>query len=179
MKGRSDFVVIEGSKTAPLPVRRDILLGATTFAATFVVVLTALLWPAPPPNSPVHASPSIAMTVTRPNIRVIDGDTIEERTSGVIYRLANVDTPETGDRARCTAERQLGNQAKSAARSLVGGAQSLEILPSGRVDKYGRTIAYVKVDGQDLGVILIARNLARQWSGRREPWCDASGRLIR
>lgn len=111
-------------------------------------------------------------------IRVIDGDTMEDMRDEITYRLVNIDTPETGSRARCTAERTLGNRATQAARTLVAGARRLEFRATGRIDRYGRTIAFVVIDGHDMGETLIAEGLARPWRGRREPWCDASGNLI-
>ena len=111
-------------------------------------------------------------------IRVIDGDTMEDMREDITYRVVNIDTPETGSRARCTAERSLGNRATEAARTLVAQAQRLEVRATGRIDRYGRTIAFVLIDGRDMGETLIAEGLARPWRGRREPWCDASGNLI-
>lgn len=111
-------------------------------------------------------------------IRVIDGDTIEDMTADITYRLENIDTPETGSRARCAAERTLGNRATSAARDLITNAGALEIRATGRIDRYQRAIAFVLIDGRDLGETLIAEGLARPWRGRREPWCDANGNLI-
>jgi micrococcal nuclease len=111
-------------------------------------------------------------------IRVIDGDTMEDLRDEITYRVVNIDTPETGSRARCTAERSLGNRATQAARTLVADARRLEFRPTGRIDRYGRTIAFVLIDGRDMGETLIAEGLARPWRGRREPWCDASGNLI-
>lgn len=111
-------------------------------------------------------------------IRVIDGDTIEDMRDDITYRLVNIDTPETGSRARCAAERALGNRATEAARSLFARARQLELRPTGRLDRYGRTIAFVLIDGRDMGETLIADGLARPWRGRREPWCDVNGGLI-
>ncbi len=111
-------------------------------------------------------------------MRVIDGDTLEDMTQDITYRLVNIDTPETGSRARCDAERTLGDRATEAARSLVAHAQRLELRPTGRLDRYGRTIAFVLIDGRDMGETLIAEGLARPWRGRREPWCDPNGNLI-
>ena len=111
-------------------------------------------------------------------MRVIDGDTLEDLSDDITYRLVNIDTPETGSRARCDAERTLGDRATEAARSLVAHARQLELRPTGRIDRYGRTIAFVLIDGRDMGETLIAEGLARPWRGRREPWCDANGNLI-
>lgn len=151
-------------------------------AAVFALVLTVGFFVLPTLNSATplasaEPTPS-AHAATTQNIRVIDGDTLEDMATDITYRLVNIDTPETGSRARCTAERDLGNQATQAARTLVGAAQQFETRPTGRIDRYGRTIAFVIVDGRDLGETLIADGLARPWRGRREPWCDASGNLI-
>jgi micrococcal nuclease len=112
-------------------------------------------------------------------LRVIDGDTLEDMRDDITYRIVNIDTPETGLRARCAAERDLGNRATQAARALVSDARRLEFRATGRTDRYGRTIAFVVIDGRDMGETLIEAGLARPWRGRREPWCDASGNLIR
>lgn len=111
-------------------------------------------------------------------VRVVDGDTIEDLHADVTYRLVNIDTPETGSRARCSAERTLGDRATEAARTLIAHARQLELRPTGRIDRYGRTIAFVLIDGRDMGETLMAEGLARPWRGRREPWCDANGNLI-
>jgi endonuclease YncB( thermonuclease family) len=111
-------------------------------------------------------------------VRVIDGDTIEDLRTEITYRLVNIDTPETGSRAQCAAERALGNRATEAVRLLIARTERLELRPTGRMDRYGRTIAFVLLDGRDMGETLIAEGLARPWRGRREPWCDASGNLI-
>lgn len=111
-------------------------------------------------------------------VRVIDGDTIEDLRAGATYRLVNIDTPETGSRARCSAERALGDRATEAARTLIAHARQLELRATGRIDRYGRIIAVVLIDGQDMGETLMAEGLARPWRGRREPWCDANGNLI-
>jgi len=112
------------------------------------------------------------------DIRVIDGDTIEDRAASVTYRIVNIDTPETGARAQCAAERALGASATQRTRALIAGADRVETRPTGRTDRYGRAIAFVLIDGRDLGETLIAEGLARPWRGRREPWCDAGGALI-
>jgi endonuclease YncB( thermonuclease family) len=59
---------------------------------------------------------------------------------------------------------------------LIAG-RAVELQRTG-TDKYGRTLAYVSVDGKDVGDILMQRGLARPWRGHREPWCDADGSLL-
>jgi micrococcal nuclease len=156
---------------------RNLALAASIFALVLTVGFFVLptFSAAPPANAEPTATAHAAPTQ---NIRVIDGDTLEDMATDITYRLVNIDTPETGSRARCTAERNLGNQATQTARALIATARQFETRPTGRIDRYGRTIAFVIVDGRDLGETLIADGLARPWRGRREPWCDASGNLI-
>lgn len=149
------------------PIPRFAALAAAVLSALALALAFSLFQPAPEAE---------AGTLTR--MRVIDGDTLRDLSKGVTYRLVNIDTPETGENARCPAERALGDAATRRARALVSGAVRVETREIGRIDTYGRTIAYVLVDGQDLGEALISEGLARPWRGRREPWCDAAGRLI-
>lgn len=155
-------------------------LGAACFVVVLVAGATALNAIDPPrqaqavaPNQEIRGR----VTPTR-HLRVVDGDAVEDTRTGTVYRLENIDTPETGDRARCNAERALGARASEAARSLISNAIAVDLHPTGRTDSYGRVIALLTLDGRDLGEILIADGLARPWRGRREPWCDARGDLI-
>ncbi|MGD9965230.1 MAG: thermonuclease family protein [Hyphomonadaceae bacterium] len=110
---------------------------------------------------------------------MIDGDTYQIQSNGERIRQANIDTPETGGREHCDAERQAGERATSEARRLLNSAEHISVRRTGREDQYGRTIGFVSVDGRDIGDILIERDLARPWRGHREPWCAASGQLLR
>lgn len=159
--------------------------GLATFAIVFAFGASVMSMTSDPtPRAEAQTTqlasaetPSRARVATD-RIRVIDGDTMEDMRDEITYRVVNIDTPETGSRARCTAERELGNRATRAARTLVADARRLEFRPTGRIDRYGRSIAFVLIDGRDMGETLIAEGLARPWRGRREPWCDASGNLI-
>lgn len=103
-------------------------------------------------------------------LRVIDGDTIVIGAEHV--RIANIDAPEIR-RARCVAERLLGIEARRRLTVLLSsGRVSLSRGWHGRrVDRWGRTLAFVLVDGRDVGAVLVAERLARPWDGRRHPWC--------
>lgn len=149
--------------------------GGLIFAFTFGALALAPLDTAQgEPSRPSITAPASQSA----NWRVIDGDTFEDLETGERYRLENIDTPETGGRARCTAERQLGDRATRQARALITSANSLDVRRTGRVDRYDRIIAFIEIDGRDLGELLIADGLARPWRGRREPWCDESGNLL-
>lgn len=109
--------------------------------------------------------------------RVIDGDTLDDLATGTRYRLANIDAPETGDKAKCHRERERGEEAAATAAYLVVKAGTVTVRRTFRVDRYGRSIAFVLVDGVDLGELLVARGLARPWRGQRRRWCGPKGGL--
>ena len=69
------------------------------------------------------------------NWRVIDGDTYQDMNTGERVRLENIDTPETGPRARCTAERNLGNRATQQARSFITNARQPKSLDAEQRNK--------------------------------------------
>lgn len=104
-------------------------------------------------------------------VRVIDGDTFE--LNGEMIRIANIDTPETGDRAGCWAEARLAREATFA---LEMQALDWEVTPphlerQGK-DRYGRTLARVRSHGQDVGSAMIDSGHAVEWTGRRFAWCE-------
>ncbi len=128
------------------------------------------------PQSVSLAAPADVITLSRPY--AIDGDTLQDRSTGERFRLTNIDTAESDDRAKCQAERAFAARATSEARRLLAEARIVQARPSGRTDRYGRTLARILVDGQDLGERLLAQGLARPWLGRRLAWCGSDGRLL-
>jgi endonuclease YncB( thermonuclease family) len=121
--------------------------------------------------------PAVTYTlVSAGGFRAVDGDTLVQVSTGETIRVANIDTAETGERARCGAERRHGELAERRVRELV--ERDVEVQRLGRTDRYGRTLAYVSVDRRDLGEMLISEHLARPWRGRREAWCGENGRLL-
>jgi endonuclease YncB( thermonuclease family) len=125
----------------------------------FVVVQA---WPKPKPEL---AKPVAAFFT----VRVIDGDTISLEDGKANVRLVGLNAPETGNRARCEAERQKGEVAKQRLRELVS---------SGRLDlnqvscscppgtegtnacNFGRRCGTLRVNGVDVGSTLINEGLA-------------------
>jgi hypothetical protein len=116
---------------------------------------------------------------------VIDGDTVRLR--GQTFRLVGFDTPETGRQARCAYERERGNAATARLQSLIRTAANAELYPvqcSCRPGthgtskcNYGRSCGTLRVDGREVGDILISEGLARRFvcgptsCPRRRPWC--------
>jgi micrococcal nuclease len=102
--------------------------------------------------------------------RVVDGDTIHTY-DGTKYRLLGYDTPETYQ-AQCAEELALGQRATQRLKNLLS-LGHVHLTESGKIDRYGRTLAWLTVDGQDVGGILISEGLARPYhGGRRGSWCD-------
>lgn len=117
----------------------------------------------------VVAAVLCALNCEAVELRVWDGDTFRigfgARSERV--RLVSIDAPEI--EGRCQAEVDLAERAKRRLAELLRGRQVL-IVRSG-FDRHGRTLASVKVQGRDVGEVLVREGLARTWSGRREPWC--------
>jgi endonuclease YncB( thermonuclease family) len=125
-------------------------------------------------------------------VGILDGDTVtgyvdtsdpEMAYRGKI-RIAGIDTPETGGRAQCEAERSKAVEAKvflrsqleeGLARPVRGLARVCDIKPdkySGR--RLGRLEVYSNHKWVDLGALLIKRGLAFPYSGgkRGGTWCN-------
>jgi endonuclease YncB( thermonuclease family) len=105
-------------------------------------------------------------------VRVIDGDTI--RWGSERIRILNIDAPETEGRARCNAERRLAALATMTLAELIMG-EGLEIQRNGK-DRFGRTLAYVRVRGADVGEMLIMARVALRWGNGRPDWCAPDSR---
>ena len=113
--------------------------------------------------------------------RVIDGDTVEVAVDflpaplppKLSIRVLGIDTPEKAPRAQCEAEAELAKQASAFTKNAVASAGKIDIEIL-KWDKYGgRVLGYVYLDGQSLGIMLIAANLARPYKGGpKQSWCE-------
>ena len=83
--------------------------------------------------------------------RVIDGDTVE-LTDGTRIRYLMVDTPESTTTTEC-----YGENAKKFNHDLVEGKAVVLRYDVEREDRYGRTLAYVTVDGIEVNTLLVQR----------------------
>lgn len=110
-------------------------------------------------------------------VRVVDGDTIDDRKTRIRYRVVNIDAPETQDRAKCFRERKQGQIAKNMATGIFRRARTVIAKPVGRLDVHGRVVAAIEVDGEDFGELMVKRGVARRWTGVREKWCGPQGGL--
>jgi len=98
---------------------------------------------------------------------VHDGDTAR-LCSGERVRIANIDAPEMPGSPKCEDRRRRGwcdyrlaRESRDALRILLG--RGTPRIERNGVDRYGRTLARLSVNGQDAGSYLIARGLARPW----------------
>lgn len=99
-------------------------------------------------------------------LKVHDGDSI--RCGSERIRIENIDAPELPDSPKCHPPRSnawCDYQAGYAARDalIVFLAQGTVMVRRTRIDRYGRTLARVSVNGKDAGSYLVSEGLARQW----------------
>jgi endonuclease YncB( thermonuclease family) len=100
---------------------------------------------------------------------VIDGDTF--RFQAETIRIADIDAPETHP-PRCAQEARLGERATRRLQELLSaGPFELRQVGGRDADRYGRKLRNVTRGGRSLGQVLVSEGLAREWNGRRRPWC--------
>lgn len=118
----------------------------------------------------------MALTLSAASVDVTGADSV--RVNGREYALYDVDAPQLS--ARCRNERDRASEIATFVRGLIANAERVEITPGydprGRrswpSDRFGRRLADIRIDGQDLGALLIARGLAAPWNNRENRnWC--------
>ena len=136
----------------------------------------------------VKLGPAPALAPAAPidpsRIVIVDGDTI--RVDDRSYRLAGIDTPESGPQAKCAAEREKAARATRRLREIVisGGVRFEQVAcacPSGAEGtpacNHGRYCGVLTSAGRDVGQILIGEGLAKRYDCRlgycppKQPWC--------
>lgn len=119
-------------------------------------------------SNPGADSQVVAMPICGSGRRVncvVDGDTIWVNREKI--RLEGFNAPEMN--GACARERQLAVRARDELRRVLNG-HPFTIERSGQ-DRYGRTLATVRVNGRDVGQDLIRKGLAHEWRGFKENWC--------
>lgn len=101
---------------------------------------------------------------------LVDGDTVWLQ--GVKYRLEGFDTPEpTTNLCGGEAEKLLAQKASARLLNILNSYKwTLDV--SGRSGRYGRALATIRVQGRDVGDILISERLARRWPDGEKWWCN-------
>lgn len=108
---------------------------------------------------------------------IVDGDTVDLICHGhgeVRGRLTGLDAPEIFDPA-CPEEARLGRAAATRLREALDLAE--EVVPEfGGVDRYGRHLVRLELDGDDITETLLDEGFAVPYSGGpRTDWCAQSG----
>lgn len=101
---------------------------------------------------------------------IVDGDTIW--LEGQNLRLRSFDTPEPySDICGGRQEVALAKRASSRLLNLLND-NSFSVETFGLDGTGRRTLATIRIDGRDVGDILIEEGLARQWPDGEEWWCQ-------
>ncbi len=99
-------------------------------------------------------------------VSIVDGDTIKVNINGTTetLRIIGLDTPETLDPRRPV--QCFGKEASNKAKELLSGKTVVLEADStqGELDKYGRLLRYVFVDGTDYGKYMIANGYAHEYT---------------
>lgn len=129
--------------------------------------------------APAQAQPQprlrLDMCNSRPNTAqktcVVDGDTLW--LSGENIRLKDFDTPEPQS-SICGGDAEVALAKRASARLLEllnGNGWTIERFGYDRTSSK-RRLATIRIDGRDVGDVLIEERLARRWPNGEEWWCD-------
>ena len=102
-----------------------------------------------------------------------DGDTCYVTVDGTKtkIRLLELDTPEIS-KPKCDAELQLGLKARDYLNSLIINATTIEFKTDYTEDYFGRILAYLIVDGEDVSAKIVKNNLGVVYDrNNKQDWC--------
>jgi micrococcal nuclease len=120
------------------------------------------------PATVAHPTWGASWAVAPSSLKCVDGDTCRHGSS--TWRLFGIDAPELHQ--GCAEERVLGLKAKQALASMLASAKHVRVSLAKQRDKYGRRLAKVYANGQDVAQALVAQGLARPYTGgARQGWC--------
>tara|TARA_Y100001935_G_scaffold181249_1_gene150078 strand:+ start:92 stop:493 length:402 start_codon:yes stop_codon:yes gene_type:complete len=103
-----------------------------------------------------------------------DGDTCYVMIDGnkAKIRLLELDTPEIS-KPKCEAELKLGLEARDYLNNLITNASIVEIKTEYEKDYFGRTLAYLIIDGEDASAKIRSNNLGVIYKrGNKKDWCS-------
>ena len=102
-----------------------------------------------------------------------DGDTCYVTVDGTKtkIRLLELDTPEIS-KPKCNAELQLGRKARDYLNDLIDNATTIEFKTDYTEDYFGRILAYLIVDGEDVSAKIVKNNLGVVYDrNNKQDWC--------
>jgi endonuclease YncB( thermonuclease family) len=124
---------------------------------------------APAPRTPPKPQPrkhSERVTIDPKQIGIDDGDTIEVTwAAGDVeeVRILGIDCPETRHiQHDIPIAQAFGEEARAFARGTFATATQVELLRASMLDPYGRTLAYLFVNGRNYSVLAIQARLAEE-----------------
>ena len=103
-----------------------------------------------------------------------DGDTCYVTVDGTKtkIRLLELDTPEIS-KPKCDAELQLGLKARDYLNDLIDNATTIEFKTDYTEDYFGRILAYLIVDGEDVSAKIVKNNLGVVYDrNNKQDWCS-------
>ena len=103
-----------------------------------------------------------------------DGDTCYVTVDGTKtkIRLLELDTPEIS-KPKCDAELQLGLKARDYLNDLIDNATTIEFKTDYTEDYFGRILAYLIVDGEDVSAKIVKNNLGVVYDrNNKQDWCN-------
>jgi endonuclease YncB( thermonuclease family) len=108
------------------------------------------------------AATSAGREAIRPSRLVVhDGDTVRLKSGtgpSESIRILGIDAPEVAGGGK--PDQPLGPEARAYARRLLANASRVEIARANRPDRYGRTLAYLFVDGRNFSALMVENHLA-------------------
>lgn len=160
-------------------------LGRLAVPLAFVIIALGAKFAADGFQQPRATSLGSTTELSRSDFSVTDGDTIQLRGERFGTRLVGFNTPETY-RVHCARGLALGMKATQRLREMVTAAKKIELkkvacacAPGTQRCNFGRSCAYLYVDGRDVGPALISEGLAAPFHcgttgcpPTPRPWCD-------
>ena len=102
-----------------------------------------------------------------------DGDTCYVTINGedTKIRLLELDTPEIS-KPKCDQELEWGLRARDYINNLIANAKTIEIETDYQKGPFGRTLAYLIIDGEDVSALLVKNDLGVVYKkGHKMDWC--------
>ena len=103
-----------------------------------------------------------------------DGDTCYVTVDGVNtkIRLLELDTPEIS-KPKCDTELELGLTARDYLNNLIANASAIEFKTDYTEDYFGRILAYLIIDGENVSSKIVENNLGVVYDrNNKKNWCE-------
>ncbi|MEP7315797.1 MAG: thermonuclease family protein [Sphingomicrobium sp.] len=101
---------------------------------------------------------------------VSDGDSFRLGQRGI--RVRGINAPESGEKARCDAERQKSDQARDALLAWLNrGAFTMTVKPGDARDQNGRDLRILTRGTDALETHMVGRGMAHVYRGKKLSWC--------